>query len=134
MLALNRTNDAHRLRNAIIAMAAFLYNSERCIQAISKLARLLCKAFVGRNDDEITQLFLSKVMRLNNLRGEFVNRVVEETLDLARVYVYSDHVMCLGNRNAVCNQAGSDRHKRLVFCVGAAISIIGDAGGDARGG
>src|SRR6266567_9040411 len=54
MLALNRTNDAHRLRNAVIAMAAFLYNSKWRIQAISKLARFLCKALVGRNDDEIT--------------------------------------------------------------------------------
>src|SRR6266702_2304615 len=134
MLALNRTNDAHRLRNAIIAMAAFLYNSERCIQAISKLARLLCKAFVGRNDDEITQLLLSKVTRLNNLRGEFVNRDVEETLDLAGMHVHSEHAMRPGNRNAVCNQAGGDRHTRLIFLVGAAISIVGDDSGDARSG
>src|SRR2546421_4089839 len=134
MLALNGTNDAHGLRNAVIAVAAFLYNSEWRIQAISKLARLLCKALVGRNDDEITQLFLSKVTRLNNLRCEFVNRDVEETLYLARMHVHSKHAMCSGNRDAVRNQAGSDRYTRLIFFVGAAISIVGDDGGDARGG
>src|SRR5215469_6782371 len=134
MFAFNRTNDAHGLRNAIIAMATFLYNSEWRIQAISKLACLLCKAFVGRNNNEITQLFLSKVMRLDNLRGEFINRDVEETLDLARVHVHCKHAMCSGNRNAVCNQASSNRYTRLVFLIGAAVSIVGDDGGDARGG
>src|SRR6266705_3303617 len=49
-----RVHNAYRLRNAVIAMAAFLYNSKWRIQAISKLARFLCKALVGRNDDEIT--------------------------------------------------------------------------------
>src|SRR5436190_3713073 len=123
MLTLNGTNDAHRFRNTVIAMAAFLYDSERRVQAISKLTRLLCKALVGRNDDEITQLFLSKIMRLDNLRGEFVNRDVEETLDLARMHVHREHAMCSSNRNTVCYQAGSDRHARLIFFVGTAISI-----------
>src|SRR5260370_14554298 len=113
MFAFNGTNDAHRLRNAVIAMAAFLYNSKWRIQAIGKLARFLCKALVARNDDEITQLLLGKVTRLNNLHGELVNRDVEEALDLAVTHLPSEHAMHPANAKAVCNQTCTDRHTRL---------------------
>src|SRR6266849_4019064 len=134
MFALNRANDAHSLWSIAVSVATLLDDRKRGVEAISEPTRLLCKTLIGRDDGEITQFLLCKVTSLKNLRSEFVNRDIEEALNLARVHIHREHAMSARDRDTVCDQASGDGNARLILLIGTAIGIVGDDGGDAGSG
>ena len=67
-------------------------------------------------------------------RGQLVDGDVEEPLDLALVEVHGQHPVGAGDRDHVGDQAGGDRHPRLVLLVGAAVGVVRHDGRDPPGG
>src|SRR5215467_3423072 len=134
MPTLNRTDDAHCLGSTGIAMATFLDDSQRGVEAISEPTSFLRKAFIGGDNRQMLQLLLCEVTRLKNLCSQFVNRDIEEALNLACMHIHRKHTMGTGNRDAIRNQTGSDGNAWLVLLIGTAIGVVGNNGGDASSG
>ena len=66
-------------------------------------------------------------------RGQLVDRDVEEPLDLALVEVHRQHPVRARDGDHVGDQAGGDRHPRLVLLVRAAVGVVRDDRRDPAG-
>src|SRR5258708_2442335 len=128
--ALNRTDNPHCFCDTIVPMPALLNYSKGRIEAISQLASFLGKALIGCNDRKIVLFLLSKVTRLQNLRGQFIYGYIEEPLDLTCMHIHRQYSMRACNGNTIGDQAGGDWYTRLIFLVSATIRIVGDDSSD----
>ena len=75
---------------------------------------------------EVVELLVAEVVREHVDRGQLVDRDVEEALDLALVEVHREDAVGAGDRDHVGDEAGRDRHPRLVLLVRAAVRVERD--------
>src|SRR2546421_2272467 len=134
MPTVDAADDAHSFYVAVVAEAPFFDDCQWRVKTIGQFTCLFGETLVGGDDREVVHFHLHKVARLDDLRGQFIDRYVEKALDLARVHIHSEDALRSSDGDAVSNQAGRDGDTRLIFLIGAAISIIGYYGGNVGGG
>src|SRR6266480_3284953 len=133
MSAVNAADDAHGFYVAVVAKAPFFDDCQRCVKTIGQFTRLLGETLVGGDNREIIHFHLHKVARLDDLRGQLIDRYVEKALDLAGVHIHGKDALRSGDGDAVSNQTGRNGDTRLIFLIGAAISVIGYYSSNAGG-
>src|SRR6266487_1224678 len=134
MSAVDAADDAHSFYMAVVAKAPFFDDCQWCVKTIGQFTCLFGETLVGGDDRKVVHFLLYKVARLEYLRGQFIDRYVEKALDLPGVHIHSEDALRTGDSDAVGDEAGRDGDTRLIFLIGAAISIIGYYGGNAGSG
>src|SRR6185312_14473317 len=73
-------DDAHRFRDAVIAMPTLFNDGKRGTETVSQLTSFFGKTFIGGDNCKIVQFFLHEVTCQDDLSGEFVDRDIEKAL------------------------------------------------------
>src|SRR2546421_8208312 len=124
MSSLDVSDNAHGFDATIVAQAPLFDNGERCIETVGESTSFLGKALARGHNCKVLKFQLREVTRLEDLRGQFINRYVEEALDLSRVHIHGQDALSASDSDAVCDQASRDRNTRLIFLIGAPIGIV----------
>src|SRR5260370_21553610 len=134
MPTVDAADDAHSFYVAVVAKAPFFDDCQWGVKTIGQFPSLFGETLVGGDAREVVHFHLQKVARLDDLRGQFIDRYVEKALDLARVHIHSKDALGSSDSDAVGNQAGRDGDTRLIFLISATIGIIRYYGGYWSGG
>src|SRR5881275_921893 len=118
----------------IASIWPFFDDCQWCVKTIGQFTCLFGETLVGGDDRKVVHFLLYEVACLEYLRGQFIDRYVEKALDLASVHIHSEDALRTGDSDAVGDEAGRDGDTRLIFLIGAAISIIRNYGGNAGSG
>ena len=116
-------DDVQQLGPVEVADAALLDDRQRRVEQLGERARPLGEPEVG-HDDQVLEVLVLEVVREDVDGGQLVDRDVEEALDLALVEVHRQHPVGAGDADHVGDEAGRDRHPRLVLLVRAAVGVV----------
>ncbi len=133
--AVDLTDDLGRDRDVVRALRPALVD-ERDVGAepVGEPPGELAATRVGRHDHRVADLafdVLDEVLREHRHRGEVVDGVVEETLDLTGVQVDGDDTIRARRRQHVGNETRGDRLAALGLAVLARVAVEGAHRGDA---
>ena len=120
-------------RAILVADPPLLDDRERGIEDLGEVAGPFGVAEVRRDDDRVLQPLLDEVVGGQEHRAHLIDRNIEKALDLPGVEIDRQHAVGAGNADQLGDQAGGDRHARLILLVGAAVAEVGDDRRDPAG-
>ena len=121
---IQRLDMAHVLVRWVDVIKVPLFdNRQRHPQLLGKIAGPLCKAHVGGDDGIVVDVLFAEVAYQQRHRTQLIDRDRKEALDLPRMEVKGDDLLCTSRLNHIGHQTGSNGHTWLIALVGPPICI-----------
>src|SRR5262249_20210161 len=116
------------------AVPPLVDDGEARSQPLGDRTGALHAAGVGRDHDGVGEVALLDVLDDDGGGEEVIHRDVEEALDLADVEIEGQEPLGAGGDDEVGHQLRRDGDPRLNLAVLPGVAVVGEHGGDARGG
>ena len=129
-------DDVDDLAPPAVVAVRLLHEDQRDLEVLGDPPRGVRVAEVRHDERDALGIRLddpAEVLDQQVARGELVPGDREEPLDLHLVHVHREEAVRAGDTDDVGQQAGRDRHARLVLLVASAVRVVRHDRGDAAG-
>ncbi len=123
----------HHLGFAPLA-AALVDDRQRRVEPLGVCPGSFHPSRVGRDDDQVFEIQTRDMVDQHRGGEEMVDRRVEKALDRGSVQIDRQDSMRPGRGQEIGHELGGDRHPRLILPILTGVAVVGQHGGNARGG